>query len=222
MCSPVEGSPTQHVAHLHVFAGENLFALHGADDESRQVVFAVGIKAGHLGGFAADEGAAVVLAGLGQSADHLFGDLQLQLAHRQVVHEEQRRGALHGDVVDAVVHQVAADGVVHAHFKGELELGAHAIDAADQHGIGEFLLVHLEEPAKAADLAEDTLVEGAVRQVLDALLGAIRLFDVDACVGVGQALLFGLVSQGSHVRGGNYSRGSANQDCSIDGGGDLR
>ena len=214
------GQADEHVAHLHVFAGEDLFALDGADDEAGEVVFALGIEAGHLGGFAADEGAAVVLAGLGQSADDFLGDLQFELAHGEVVHEEQRRGALHGDVIDAVVHQVAAHGVVHAHFKGELELGAHAIDAADQHRVGEFFLVHLEEPAKAADLAQDALVEGAVRQVLDALLGAVCLLDVHACIGVGEALLLCVVSQGRHVRRKVFG-GSANQDCNI-GGGKMR
>ncbi len=215
MCSPVDGKSHQHIAHLHVLAGKNLFALHRAHDESCEVIFAVGIKARHLGGLAANQRAAVVFAGLGQSADHLLGDLQLQLAHRQVVHKKERRGALHRNVVDAVVHQVAAHGVVHAHFKGKFQLGAHAIDAADQHRVGKLSFVHLKKPAKAADLAEDTLVEGTVRQVLDALLCAIRLFNVHACIGVGQALLFNLFGQGNHVRGGNYSRGSANQDCSI-------
>jgi len=173
------------------------FTLDGADDEAGKIVFAVRIEARHLGGLATDEGTAVVFAGLGQSADNFFGDFQLEFADGQVVHEEERGCALHGNVIDAVVDEVAADGVMHAHVKGELELGADTIDAANQHGIGEFFLIHLEKPAKAANFAEDTLVKGSVRQVLDALLGAISLLYVYACVGVGQALLFDLFGQDS-------------------------
>ncbi len=148
------------------------------------------IEAGHLRRLAADQGAAVVLAGLGHPADDLFGHLGIELADGQVVHEEQRRGALHHDVVDAVVHQVAADGVVQVHLEGELQLGAHAVYAGDQHRVLELLLVHLEQPAVAADLAQHVLVEGAVGEILDALLGTISPLDVNAGVGVGDALEF--------------------------------
>ena len=61
----------------------------------------------------------------------------VELARRQVVEEEQRRRALHGDVVDAVVDQVLADRVVNAQLKGDLQLGAHAIGARHQHRVGD-------------------------------------------------------------------------------------
>ena len=59
-----------------VFAGDDLFALDYADDESGEIVFALGIEAGHFGGFAADQRAAVVLAGFGQPFDDFFRDCQ--------------------------------------------------------------------------------------------------------------------------------------------------
>ena len=52
-----------------------------------------------------------------------------QFSSRQVIHKKQRRRALHGDVVHAMVHQVGADGGVQAHLEGNLQLGAHSIDA---------------------------------------------------------------------------------------------
>ena len=63
------GQADEHVAGLDVCAGDELVAIDGADDEAGQVVFAVGVEAGHLRGFAADERAAVGLAGLRQAAD---------------------------------------------------------------------------------------------------------------------------------------------------------
>ena len=50
----------------------------------------------------------------------------------EVVEEEERSGALHGDVVDAVVDQVGADGVVNSEFEGDLELGANTVCTGDQ------------------------------------------------------------------------------------------
>ena len=73
-----------------VFTGDDLFAFDHADDEAREIVFAVGVEAGHLGGLAADERAAVVLAGFGDAFDHFFGDGRIELAGRQIIHEEQR------------------------------------------------------------------------------------------------------------------------------------
>jgi hypothetical protein len=64
------GQSDEHVAGLDADAGNHFVAIDGADDEAGQVVFAFGIEAGHLGGFAADEGAAVGLAGFGQTGDH--------------------------------------------------------------------------------------------------------------------------------------------------------
>ena len=117
----------------------------------------------------------------------LLGDFGLQLAGGEVVHEEQRRGALHGDVVDAVVHQVGAHGVVQAHLEGDLELGAHAVHAARPAPGRDTFLVQREQAAEAADIAEDVVVEGLVREILDALLGAVGALDVHAGVGVGDA-----------------------------------
>ena len=113
----------------------------------------------------------------------------VELSGGEVVEEEERRRALHGDVVDAVVDEVRADGVVDAEFEGDLELGADAVCGGDQDGLREFLEVEGEEAAEAADFGEHMLVEGLAREHLDALLGAVAGGDVDAGVGVGDGLL---------------------------------
>ncbi len=132
---PRRSQSDEHVAGLNRFAGDDLLAIDHAHDEACQVVLAVGVEAGHLGSLAADQRAAIVLAGIGNAGDHFLGDFGLQLAGGEVVHEEHGRRALHGNVVDAVVHQISADGVVQVHLEGDLQLGAHAIDAGDQHRI---------------------------------------------------------------------------------------
>ena len=51
------------------FAGDDVGAVDAADDGAGEFVFAIGVEAGHLGGLAADEGAAVGAAGFGEAAD---------------------------------------------------------------------------------------------------------------------------------------------------------
>jgi len=184
----VGGQADEDVANLDVLTGDDVGAVDAADDGACQVVFAVGIEAGHLGGLAADEGAAVGAAGLGEPADDGLNRLAVllpELAGGEVVEEEERRGALYGDVVDAVVDQVGANGVVNAEFEGDLELGADAVGRRDEHRLGELLQVKRKQAAEAADFGEYVLVEGFAREHFDALLGAVAGGDVDAGAGVG-------------------------------------
>ncbi len=88
VCNPFEANPKNHVADFHRLAGNDSFALDRSDDESRQIVFAVSIESRHLGGLAADQGTAIVLAGFGQAFYNFFRDFRLELAGREIVHEE--------------------------------------------------------------------------------------------------------------------------------------
>ena len=60
-----------------------------------------------------------------------------RLADGEVIQEEERNGALHRDIVDAVIHQVFAHRVVPARGKRDLQLGADAVGRADQHRFAE-------------------------------------------------------------------------------------
>ena len=99
----------QDVARHDRPAVDDLRPLDRADDEARDVVFAVGVEARHLGGLAADQGAPVLPARPRDAADDLLGDVRGQPPRRQVVEEEQRLGALNENVVDAVVHEIGAN-----------------------------------------------------------------------------------------------------------------
>ena len=70
-----------------------LLALDDADGEAGQVVLAVGVHAGQLGGLAADERAAGLLAAVGDALDHRLADGDVELARGEVVEEEERLGA---------------------------------------------------------------------------------------------------------------------------------
>jgi len=163
----------EDVAGFDAGAGDHLVAIDGTDDEAGEVVFAVGIEAGHLRGFTADERAAVGAAGIGEAGDDGFGYFGIELAGGEIVEEEEGCCALDRDVVDAVVDEVGADGLVEAEFEGDLELGADAVSRTDEDGVFPALQVESKEAAEAADAAQHITIEGFLREVLDAILGAV-------------------------------------------------
>jgi hypothetical protein len=104
-----------------------------------------------------------VLAGIRNAFHHLLCDCRIQHPGRQVIHEKQWRGALHGDVIDAVVHQVSANGGMQAHLEGNFELGSHAVHARDQHRVQILDFVHRKQAAEAAYLAQHPPRKGLMR-----------------------------------------------------------
>src|SRR5699024_965878 len=106
------------------------------------------------GGLAAHQSAAGLHAALGH-AGHQLGDFFRHVfAAGDVVQENQRLGAGADDVVDAHGHAVDAHGVVLVHQKGDFQLGAHAVGAGDQHGVGHIGAVQLKQAAEAAQTAD--------------------------------------------------------------------
>ncbi len=167
----VGGQAEEAVAFADGFAGEQAGAGDDAGHEAGELVLCFSVEPGGFGGFAAEEGAGVGLAGVDEAADDLLDDVGVEVAGGEVVEEEEGCGALHGYVVDAVIDEVGADAGVEAELNGELELAADAVGGGDQDGVGEAFGVELEETGEATDFAEHMLVEGAAGEALDAVVG---------------------------------------------------
>lgn len=100
----------QRVAGLHGFSGENLLALDYPNDETRKIIFSRRIKPGHLGGFATDQRAAGFASRAAHALDKLLNNRGIELPHGDIIEEKKRRRALNKNVVNAMVHQIAAHG----------------------------------------------------------------------------------------------------------------
>ena len=122
-----------------------------ADDEAGDVVLAVGVEAGHLRGLAAEQRAAVLAARRRQPFDDLHGDVGIEPAGGEIVEEEQRLGALDEDVVDAVIDEIDADGVVDAGHERDAQLRADAVGARHQHRVGDGRAAKPEQAAEGPD-----------------------------------------------------------------------
>jgi hypothetical protein len=109
---------------------------------------------------------------------------------QEVVEEEQRLGALHEDVVDAHRHQILAHGVVAVELERQLELGAHAVGARNQHRLL-VLLRQLEQRAETADAGHHAFAHGALGKRLDPVDQRVAGFDVNTGIAVGKACLAG-------------------------------
>ena len=179
-----------HVAALDGFlAVEHPGFFHHADDGAAHVIFARLIKARHLRRLAADQRAVVFRAGAGEALDDVREHVRLQLAGAEVIEEEQRFRAEHGDVVDAMVHEIRADGVVLVLLEGDLELGADAVHGRDEDRLAIFFHVQREESAEAADLAEHLAAMRAGEQLRQRGFDSIPKINIHAGGGVSFLLL---------------------------------
>ena len=108
------------------------------------------------------------------------GHVGRQLAGGEIVEEEQRLGALHEDVVDAVVDEILADRVVHAAVEGELSLVPTPSALATSTGSGAPSEARLNRPPKLPMSDKHAGREGALGERLDAAHDLIAGVDVDA------------------------------------------
>ena len=117
-------------------------AIDDADREADDVELTRVEQTGVLRHLAPDERAAGVATSLRHPRDDLVDLLGDELAHGDVVEEEQRLGAVCRDVVGRHRDAVDADGVRDAHLDREQHLGPDAVGATHEHRI---TVVALEE-----------------------------------------------------------------------------
>ena len=139
-----------------------------------------------LGGLAAHERRTRLGTTVRHAADEVRDPLRVELAHRDVVQEQPRPGAVAHDVVRAHGDQVTADGVQAAHLAGDLRLGAHAVRGTHQDGarVPGRQLQRGPESAEAAEQVDAGRSRGA-DPVTHQLHGTIACSDVDAGLRVG-------------------------------------
>ena len=138
----------QHVANENRPPRDQPLSIDGADDEAGEVVFAVVVEAGHLGGFTAEQCAPVIAACARHPSDDRLGDLRRQTSSRKVIQEKERLRALHQDVVDTMVHEIHTNGIVTPCHEGEFELRADAIGARHENRVAESGRFEVKEPAE--------------------------------------------------------------------------
>ena len=186
-----------YIPRLNSVATDDPVALRDAYDESCEVIFAVLVKAGHFCRLAADQGTAVVLARLGEPFDDFFGHFRLELARSQIIHKEEGRRSLNGDVVHAVIHQIGAHAVVAIHSTGDLQLGADTVNARYQYRVGPLLFIYGKNAPEGPDVGQHIAIEGLMGEVPDAFFGAIGALDVHPRIGVGYGCSLGVLSHGT-------------------------
>ena len=167
-------------------ARQHLGAFDHADREADEIELARLHHARMLRHLAAEQRAPGAPASFGDARDHLVDLLGHELADRDVVEEEQRLGALRGDVVDRHGDAVDADRVATVREPGDERLRAHAVGRRDEQRVAEALPVDREQPAEPTDVADDLGPERGPDVRLDELDRLLAGRDVDAGFRVGQ------------------------------------
>ena len=125
---PTGGQTNYRVSGSNVLAIQNSGFLDDANNCAAKVILTILIKARHLSGLPANERTTVRGAGLGKAFDDIGKNVRIEFAGADVIQKEKRFGPEHGDVINTMVHQILADGVMAVHREGDLQFGADAID----------------------------------------------------------------------------------------------
>ena len=160
------------------------------------------VEAWHLGGLSAEQRAPVVETRGGHAPHDLLGHVRREPPRREIVEKEQRPGALHEDVVDAVVHEVDADGVVAPQLGGDEDLRADPIGRG--HERLRWVARQREEAAEAAQRPELARVSPARGERTIALDRRVPRRNIDAGTRVGICLC--ARAQGRFVLSNNPAR----------------
>ena len=173
---------------LTVQIRQGVAALDGAEREARQIIVAALIHAGHLGGLAADEGAAGLTATLRDSGDDALGGVDLELAGGVVVEEQQRLGALGEQVIDAHGDQIDSDPVMASGLDGDLQLGADAVGRSDDQRVLESGRLEVEQGSETPQRSLCAGPAGRFGQRLDGVHQHLAGVDIHPRIGVGHAV----------------------------------
>ena len=185
------GEADENIARFNVLAGQQRAALRRANGKAGQIIIAARIKPRHFRRLAADQCAAGLPTALCDAFDNLRALVRIKLAGGEIVEEEQRLRPLHDKVVDAHGDKVDADRRMQAGFDGDFDLCSNAVIGCDQNRIGETCRLKVKQPAKPANFP---IRAGTARRAdcgLDPLNHQIAGIDVNARVGIGQAVLEG-------------------------------
>ena len=148
---PARGEAEQRIAGRYRAPIEDALLLHHADAEPGEVVFAFRIHAGHLGGLAADQRAAGHARSRGNALDHVLADLQSRACRTRNSRERTAaRRPARGRRSTLIATRSMPTVSWRVEGERELELGADAVGARDQHR----LLVLLRDLAQRAEAAD--------------------------------------------------------------------
>ena len=187
-CTPDEASPITASPAAISARGSSVPRSAAPTAKPAEIVVAVLVEPGHLGGLAADQRAAGFAAAFGDAGDDRGGGLRIELAAGEIVEEEQRLGALDHEVVDRHRHQVDADAAVQAGLDRDLDLGADAVGGGDQDRILEAGRLEVEQAAEAADFGIGAGARGGAHHRLDQVDQTVAGVDIDARIRVSEAV----------------------------------
>ena len=128
------GQSQNHIALFDGFVVQDFILIDNAYGEACQIVFILGIEAGHFCRFAANQcrtGLHTAFCHAANDGGNLFREV---LADCDIVQEEQGLCTNTNDIVYAHSHAVNPYGIMLIHQKCQFQLCANAVCTADQYG----------------------------------------------------------------------------------------
>ncbi len=176
------------VTFANVFTRQNGVSFNCADAKPREIIIIFGVHAGHLGGFAANQGTACTPTAFGDSGNDVGPGCYVQLCRGEVIQEKKGLGPLYNQIVNAHRDEVDADGVMPVRFDGDFKLGADAIGSCDKHWIFVSCGFQVEHGTESTKPGSDAIARRRPGQRLDRIDQGLARIDVYACILVTKAV----------------------------------
>ena len=180
------GKCDQAITRADTAAVDDAILFDDADAKAGEVEIARLVDARHFRGFAADQGAAGLLAAGGDTADDLFGLRDLEPPGRIVVEKKECLGAKYRDISRAHRHQIDTDAIDPVKVDRKPQLGADAVGSRHQQWIAVALQRQFEQSTEAADAADAALAPRGLDRRFDAFHQLITGIDIDARIAIAQ------------------------------------
>ena len=179
-----------NIARRNAFTGDDFFTIDETDGESRQVIIARRVKAGHFRRFPTQKRAAGFLTGRRDTFHNGCDLFRNEFTGRNIVEKEKRTRALHEHVIHAHRHAVLPDRGMFAAINGQPQLGADAIRTGHQHRLFHGDRAQRKKSSETADIAQYSIGIGRLHGVFHQFHRPISRVNIDAGGGIRQCFPF--------------------------------
>src|ERR1051325_2583797 len=151
----------QNISRSDRLSVDDLLAVNNTNDKTCNVVFTFVVETRHLGRFTTKQYATILTTTIRHALDDTRHNVRRQLPRRNVVEKEERSRALDQNVINAVIHEIVTNSVVHAGRKRDLELRSYSISRRNEHGLLQIRKCAVKHPAKTSNLGKRPFIERA-------------------------------------------------------------
>src|ERR1041384_2116240 len=170
------------IANHNAAAINYVCAIYDADNESRNIILSCRIETGHLSRFTAQKHATILTTTARHTCNYTNDCFRREYAGSDIIKKKKWSCSLDEDVVNAVINEIAPDGVMNICLECDFKFRTDTVGRSDKHGGLQGWERAIKHAAETTNLRECARIEGGARQLFDLCDGTIRSVNRNAGV----------------------------------------